>query len=109
MATARAVVERRRSTRVRVQLPLIVFGEAGLQEQTCISSLNAHGVLVALSSTVTVGQRLTLHNPDNWAERSGRVAHVGRLNAGRAEVGIEFSEPDPDFWLIPATPKRVVD
>ena len=107
MATARAVVERRRSTRISVQLPLVVCGEAGLREQTCIFCLNTHGMLVALAASVTIGQRLILHNPENWAERSGRVARVGRLNAGRTEVGIEFTERAPDFWLLPAGPKRV--
>ena len=68
----------------------------------CISSLNTQGILVALAATVTVGQRLVIQNSENWAERSGRVARVDRCYAGRTEVGIEFTEPAPDFWLVPA-------
>lgn len=105
---ARACLERRRSTRLPIRLAVIVCEDAGrFQEQTCISSLNTHGVLVALAARVTVGQRLVIQNPENWVERSGRVTRVGRCYAGRTEVGIEFTEPAPDFWLVPATPKRL--
>jgi len=94
-------VERRRSTRLPIRLALVVCGEGGLlQEQTSTFSLNAHGILVALAAPVTIGQRLIIQNPENWAEREGRVTRLGRCYAGRTEVGIEFSEPAPDFWLI---------
>lgn len=106
-AAVTACVERRRSTRVPVRLLLVVCGDDGLQGHTCASSLNAHGVLVALAVSVTIGQRLIIQNPENWAERSGRVTRVGRCYAGRTEVGIEFLEPAPDFWIVPAGPKRV--
>ncbi len=42
---------------------------------------------------------LMIQNPENWAERRGRVTRVGRCYAGRTEVGIEFTEPAPDFWF----------
>jgi hypothetical protein len=105
---AAAYVERRRSPRIPVRLAIIVCEDSGpFQEQTCISSLNAHGVLVPLAAPVTVGQRLVIQNPENWAERSGRVTRVGRCYGGRTEVGIEFTGPAPDFWLIPSSPKRI--
>jgi hypothetical protein len=105
---ARTCLERRRSTRLPIRLAVIVCEDAGrFQEQTCISSLNTHGVLVALAARVTVGQRLIIQNPENCAERSGRVTRVGRCYAGRTEVGIEFLKPAPDFWIVPASPKRV--
>ena len=107
--TARgAYIERRRSTRVPFRLALMVCGDHGrFQEETCTLSLNAHGVLLALAARVTIGQRLIIHNPDNWAERGGRVTSIGRCYAGRTEVGIEFTESAPDFWLIPAKHVRV--
>ena len=93
--------ERRRSTRFPVRFILIVSADSGrLREETCTLSLNVHGVLVALEITVTVGQRVVIHNPENWAERNGRVTRLGRCHAGRTEVGIEFTEPNPDFWLM---------
>ena len=93
--------ERRRSTRFPARFILIVSADNGrLREETCTSSLNVHGVLVALETTLTVGQRVVIHNPENWAERNGRVTRLGRCQAGWTEVGIEFTEPNPDFWLI---------
>ncbi len=99
---SRAVyVERRRSTRLTIRLALVACGDGGmLREQTCTFSLNAHGILVPLAASVTIGQRLIIQNPENWAERDGRVTRLGRSYGGRTEVGIEFSEPAPDFWLI---------
>jgi hypothetical protein len=109
-------LERRRSTRLPIRLALVICGEGcgdgsgekgKWQEQTCSFSLNAHGVLVLLAATMAVGQILIIQNPENWAERRGRVTRVGRCYAGRTEVGIEFTEPAPDFWLIPAGSERV--
>jgi hypothetical protein len=103
VASAAAHVERRRGMRLSVRIALVVRGEEGpLQEHTSTSSLSAYGVLVTLAANVTIGQMLTVQNPDNWAERSGRVIRLGRCYADRTEVGIEFTEPVPDFWLIPA-------
>jgi hypothetical protein len=106
-AVRAAYVERRRSTRFPVRLALIVCGDGRrLQERTYTFSLNVHGVLVALAATVTIGQRLIIQNPENRVERDGRVTHLGRCYAGRTEVGIEFTEPAPDFWLIRASSKN---
>jgi hypothetical protein len=96
-------VERRRSTRLPIRVALVVCGEAGrFQEHTCTSSLNAHGALLALAASVTIGQKLAIQNPENWAERDGRVTRLGPCYAGRTEVGVEFTEAVPDFWLIPS-------
>ncbi len=102
---ARPFIERRRSTRLSIQVSLFVCGD-GLQEQTSTFSLNAHGVLVALASAVTIGQRIVIQNPEKWAERGGRVIRLGRYYAGRMEVGIEFAEPAPDFWLMRTNSKE---
>ncbi len=61
-----AYLERRRSTRFPVRFALVVCGDSGrLQEQTYTISVNVHGVLVALASRVTIGQRLVIQNPEN--------------------------------------------
>jgi hypothetical protein len=98
--------ERRRSPRIYVRLPLLVCDGQRLQEQTCTRAVNAYGVLVPLAANVTIGQPLVIQNPENWAERHGRVTSLGRHYAGRTEVGIEFTEPAPDFWLINTSPTQ---
>jgi hypothetical protein len=101
-AVPAAYVERRRSTRVPIRVTLIVCGDDGLsREETCTLSLNAHGVLVTLAAKVTVGQRLIIHNPENCAERRGRVTSLGRCYAGRTEVGIQFTKSAKGFLAHP--------
>jgi hypothetical protein len=39
-------------------------------------------------------------NPENWAERAGRVTRLGSCYTGRTEVGIEFVQPVLDFWSV---------
>jgi PilZ domain-containing protein len=91
-------IERRRSTRLPSRMVVIVCGDAGrFQEHTCTSSLSAHGALIPLAASVTIGQRLVLQNPENWAERYCRVIRLGLCYEGRTEVGVEFAEPLPDF------------
>jgi len=101
-------IERRRSTRLPIRMVVIVCGDAcRFQEHTCTSSLNAHGALIALAASVTIGQRLVFQNPENWAERYCRVIRLGPTYEDRREVGVEFTEPLPDFWHIPASSKVI--
>lgn len=97
-------LDRRRSERLLIRVVIIVCGdsERPFQEETSTFSLSAHGALVALEHHVTIGQKLTLQNPDNWAERDGRVMRLAASYAGRTEVGIEFVEPVADFWPVDA-------
>ena len=97
---AHECLERRRSIRFPMRVMLTIWGDEGLQEQTCAFSLNAHGTLVTLAAKVSIGQRLVIQNPENQAKRGGRVSRLGWCQAGRTEVGIEFTEAAPDFWLI---------
>jgi hypothetical protein len=91
-------IERRRSTRLPIRMVVIVCGDASpFQEHTCTSSLNAHGALIPLAASVTIGQRLVFQNPENWAERHCRVVRLGPSHEGRTEVGVEFTEAVPDF------------
>jgi hypothetical protein len=91
-------IERRRSTRLPIRMVAIVCGDAAqFQEHTCTCSLNAHGALIPLAASVTIGQRLVFQNPENWAERHCRVIRLGLCHEGRTEVGVEFTEPLPDL------------
>lgn len=98
-------LERRRSVRLPIRLKLVISCDKGHRyEPTCTHSLNAYGALVALAAEVVIGQKILIQNPENSAQRDGYVRRVGRQRAGGAEVGIEFAEPAPDFWLIKSVP-----
>jgi len=96
-------LERRRSERISVRLPLVICDGGRLNEPTSTVILNRHGVLVPLAAKLAIGQRVLVQNPENWAERHARVTSLGRRYAGRTEVGLEFTAPAPDFWLIDTT------
>ena len=97
-------LERRRSLRISVRVPLIICYGGRLNEPTRTLCLNRHGVLVPLAAGLEIGQSVLVQNPENWAERHARVISFGRHYAGRTEVGLEFTSPAPDFWLMETAP-----
>jgi hypothetical protein len=74
------------------------------REETFTVTVSAHGALVMLAERVDLGQKLVLMNPSNWDEREGRVAYMGKVHAGLAQVAIEFARPSPEFWPISSPP-----
>jgi hypothetical protein len=106
MATAEAQVvaksERRRSERSPLALPLVVRGDSldakPFQEQTFTLSVSAHGALVALTTTVTLGQIVFLKNPQTQTEIGAWVTRLGLPGRVWVQVGLELVRPDGDFW-----------
>ena len=102
-----SAIAERRSLRIPLDVPLVIKGcaESGqnFREETFTLSASAHGVLLALKASVSVGQKVRLLNQRNWDELEGKVVYVGLPNAGLTRVGIEFEHPTPDFWSL-ATP-----
>jgi len=94
--------ERRRAPRLLRDVALVVRGESPehlpFQEETFTISISAQGALVLLAARVTPGQRLILSNPATSGTIECRVARFGPLYGGLAQVGVEFSEPAPEFW-----------
>jgi hypothetical protein len=93
---------------VLMDVPIVIRGESpdrqSFQEETFTVTVSAHGALLMLATQVRLGQKLLLLNPANWDEREGRVAYRGPVHAGLAQVGIEFTQPSPDFWPIGSPP-----
>jgi hypothetical protein len=100
---------RRRSMRVLLSLPILVTGKNSrnedFQEETRTLVVNAHGALIALGAPVTAGQEITIHNQATRDSRICRVAHVGNVNAGKIQLGIEFLQPAPVFWQVDFPPE----
>jgi hypothetical protein len=101
---------RRRSQRVILSLRVIVRTDDGpkatsFEEETHTLIVNAHGALIALKSKVVKGQKLRLTNRATKAEQSCRVASLGPMSEGKAQVGVEFLKPCPDFWQISFPPE----
>jgi hypothetical protein len=101
---------RRRSQRVILSLGVIVRTEDGpkgssFEEETHTLIVNAHGALIALKSKVAKGQKLRLTNRATKAEQVCRVANLGTTSEGKAQIGVEFLKPSPDFWQISFPPE----
>jgi PilZ domain len=111
-ALARQHIERRRSERFRLRVPLMVCGQSGrgpFKEETVTISINSHGALLALSTNVALGQKLLLMNPHTWNEVEARVSRLAVLEGKWTEVAVEFAQPTPQFWpIFLAPPKRAL-
>jgi len=107
---AGAAPERRRSQRFLLDVALVVRGESAEQqpfeERTFTISVSTHGALVVLAAKVAVGQRLFLKNPETQYETEGRVARLGSIYGGLAQVGIEFPQPASQLWTVALPPER---
>jgi hypothetical protein len=103
-----SAVAERRSQRIPLDVPLVIKGhtegEKDFREETFTLSASAHGVLLALKTSVWVGQKVQLLNQRNWDELPGHVVYVGVPHAGLTRVGIEFEKPAADFWSLTIPP-----
>lgn len=102
-------VNRRRSQRVLMKIPVRVSGKVGaaspFEEATHTAAISAHGALVDVAAPVYRGQRLTLSNLQTKAALECVVVHVKRVVGEQFQVGVEFLLPNPTFWRVAFPPK----
>ena len=100
---------RRRSQRVPAQLPVVVQGtltdETPFVDPTRAIVLSAHGCLITLSASISLGDRLILRNTANREEQDCRVVYLGEKQGGRIEVGLRFKTAAPQFWGLEHPPR----
>jgi hypothetical protein len=75
------------------------------EEHTETLAINAHGALVLMSARVTSGSVVYLRHNKTEEEQECRVAFLGPVRGGRAEIGLEFSVPRPTFWRVAFPPE----
>ena len=94
----------RRSERVVIQIPVIVFGQNTnghmFEEKTNTVSVNAHGALVTLKSEINLQKPLLLVHTRTQSEVQCRAVHRKEIDPGRLEFGLEFASSLPTFWDI---------
>ena len=99
---------RRRSQRVPAQLPVVAQGtltdETPFVDPTRAIVLSAHGCLITLSASISLGDRLILRNTANREEQDCRVVYLGEKQGGRTEVGLQFKTAAPQFWGLEHPP-----
>lgn len=101
---------RRRSMRVMLSVTVIVRGKnpdgcSFFDEEAKTLVVNAHGALIHLRSEVKADQKITLTHKATKESEGCRIVYVGRMQGGKAQVGIEFDKPAPKFWGISFPPE----
>jgi len=100
---------KRRSQRVLMQVGVRIRGKdaqgSDFQEDTETLAINAHGALVLLNARVTCGSVVYMKHNRTEEEQECHVAFLGPVRSGRAEIGLEFSQPRPTFWRVAFPPE----
>jgi hypothetical protein len=99
----------RRSQRLLLRVPV----EAQRQlkgadlpaEATETLAVNAHGALILLAPPVEEGDSVSLKNKMTGETLQCNVVYLGLIEAGRLQVGIEFTKPSPQFWQVVFPPE----
>lgn len=100
---------RRRSQRVLMHVGIRVRGKDAqgkdFEEMTETLAINAHGALVLLNARVISGAVIHMRHNKTEEEQECHVAFLGPVRSGRAEIGVEFSAPSPNFWRVAFPPE----
>ena len=100
---------RRRSQRVLMQISVQVSGNDAqgkyFREETDTLAINAHGALVLLHARITSGSVLRLQHNRTKEEQECHVVFLGPVRGEKAEIGLEFSAPRPQFWRVTFPPE----
>ena len=107
-SSAGATSTKRRSMRVLLSIPVSVTGKTAkgdqYSEETRTLVVNAHGALVALASPMAAQQKVSLTNLTTHDTLDCTVTHLGTVQAGKTQIGLEFVSPAPGFWKIDFPP-----
>jgi hypothetical protein len=106
---ARAGSERRRSHRVSISLPILVYGrsESGepFHEETRTLQVSPNGCSFTSETQVTLEQRLMIISQNKDREQLARVVYIKARKPQPTEIGVEFLERRPDFWPVGFPPE----
>lgn len=94
--------------RVLLSVPISVVGKnargESFTEETRTLVVNAHGALISLATPVVGGQLISVSNKATQKSIDCKVVHLGSVQAGKVQMGIEFQTPCPAFWQIDFPP-----
>jgi hypothetical protein len=105
MATARAMPERRRSSRVPIHIPVTVLsGELGsdLRDVSAEAvSVSRHGALLRVPFLPALGSRIEILHGVSQEVREFRVISArDQKQDGLFELGVEILYPTRNFWGV---------
>jgi hypothetical protein len=105
MATARAMLERRRSSRVRIRIPVKVHSnETGSEPHDASAeaiSVSRTGALLRLPFLPELGSRIEVLHCLSHEVREFRVISLrSKKDHGLFELGVEILHPARNFWGV---------
>jgi hypothetical protein len=105
MATARAMVERRRASRVLIRIPVKIFTNdtKGQPLDTAAEAIavSRYGALLRVPYSPVLGSQIEILNGHSQETREFRVVRIGEADAdGLFELGVEILYPMRTFWGI---------
>lgn len=100
MATTRAMLERRRSSRVRIRVPVRIFRDGAYTSAVAIG-VSRGGALLRVPFSPQIGSRIQVLNDKSQEKREFRVVRVSEpKHDGMFELGVEILYPNRSFWGI---------
>jgi hypothetical protein len=104
MASARAMIERRRSSRILIRIPVQVFSDEGfgqpLDTPAEAIAVSRFGALLRAPFSPALGSRIEVLNPVSQETQEFRVVRVQGADDGNFELGIEILYPTKNFWHV---------
>lgn len=100
-----SLFERRDSERLRVWLPIFVYGHSvehePFYENSELLFMNSLGGLITLQTTVAPGQKLLLTNKATQEEAACSVVGLRSKYLQRFAIAVAFAEPLAESWTKP--------
>jgi hypothetical protein len=104
MASVRAMLERRRSSRVSIHIPVQVFSDGSrgqaLDTPAEAIAVSRFGALLRASFSPELGSRIEVLNRISQETQEFRVVRVQGASDGGFELGIEILYPARNFWHV---------
>ena len=90
----------RRTVRIAVSLPVVVRDQFGGREETRTQFVMVRGAVVATTSNVRVGHKLTLQIAKTGRAAECTVTSVDPVLKDGHSAEVEFTRDQPDFWPV---------
>jgi len=107
--TAKKTISQRRSQRLLLRVQVVAERRSGQpeakSEPTETLAVNAHGALILLTPPVEEIEQILIKNSRTSEQQMCRVVYQGLTEAGRLQVGVEFTTPSPNFWRVSFPPE----
>jgi len=104
MASARAMMERRRSSRVQIKIPVVVRNEADGETHAAPAeaiSVSRYGALIRVPFLPPMGSRIEVLHGLSREVREFRVISLrGQKEHGPFDLGVEIYYPARNFWGV---------